>query len=212
MRTVVHLSDLHFGRIDPALIELQWNAFLGKRAAMYIGFSWIVGSVRPLSEGMGWIGVPMPTPTGELAPAYGNMRFPVEASVNPYAPEDAKAVAWDFWHYTYSRPSNVLNDMALNNGFVPADNDVLEDPAVTGDPIMAALAPTMEYSIISDVPDPVRIEQTQLLEQVILDPNDLDGKLAAAEQKMNAVMAQRDSWPILERRYKHDDLMIPNQP
>jgi ABC-type glycerol-3-phosphate transport system substrate-binding protein len=161
---------------------------------------------------MGWIGVPMPTPTGELPPAYGNMRFPVEASVNPYAPADVKEVAWDFWHYTYSRPSNVLNDMALNNGFVPAYNDVLEDPAVTGDPIMAALAPTMEYSVISDVPDPVRIEQTQLLEQVILDPNDLDGKLAAAEQKMNAVMAQRESWPILERRYKHDDLMIPSQP
>ena len=213
-KAVQFFSDLlHVDNaFDPALIELQWNAFLGKRAAMYIGFSWIVGSVRPLSEGMGWIGVPMPTPDGDLTPAYGTMRFPVEASVNPYAPADAKAVAWDFWHYTYSRPSNVLNDMALNNGFVPAYNDVLDDPAVTDDPIMAALAPTMEYSIISDVPDPVRIEQTQLLEQVILDPNDLDGKLAAAEQKMNAVMAQRESWPILERRYKHDDLMIPDQP
>lgn len=213
-KAVQFFSDLMHvdNAFDPALIELQWNAFLGKRAAMYIGFSWIVGSVRPLSEGMGWIGVPMPTPTGELPPAYGNMRFPVEASVNPYAPADVKEVAWDFWHYTYSRPSNVLNDMALNNGFVPAYNDVLQDPAVTGDPIMAALAPTMEYSVISDVPDPVRIEQTQLLEQVILDPNDLDGKLAAAEQKMNAVMAQRESWPILERRYKHDDLMIPSQP
>ena len=58
----------------------------------------------------------------------------------------------------------------------------------------------------------IRDEQNQLLQQVILDPNDLDGKIAAAEQKMNAVLAQRESWPILERRYKHDDLMIPNQP
>ena len=62
------------------------------------------------------------------------------------------------------------------------------------------------------MPDPIRIEQVQLLEQVILDPADLDGKLAAAEEKMNAVLAQRESWPILERRYKHDDLMIPDQP
>jgi len=114
--------------------------------------------------------------------------------------------------FIYSRPSNVLNDMALNNGFVPAYNPVLDDPAVQEDPIMAGLAPTMEYSIISDVPDPIRLEQVQLLEQVILDASDLDGKLAAAEEKMNAVLAQRDSWPILERRYKHDDLMIPNQP
>lgn len=213
-QAVQYFSDLmHVDKtFDPELIDLQWNAFLGKRAAMYIGFSWIVGSVRPLSEGMGWIGVPMPTPTGELAPSYGTMRFPVEASVNPYAPDDAKAVAWDFWHYTYSRPSNVLNDMALNNGFVPAYNNVLDAEEVKSDPIMASLAPTMEYSIISDVPDPIREEQKQLLEQVILDPSDLDGKLAAAEQKMNAVLAQRDSWPILERRYKHDDLMIPNQP
>ena len=70
----------------------------------------------------------------------------------------------------------------------------------------------MEYGIISDVPDQIRIEQTQLLEQVILDPSDLDAKLADAEQKMNAVLAQRESWPILERNYKHDDLMIPDQP
>jgi multiple sugar transport system substrate-binding protein len=213
-RAVQFFSDLlHVDNaFDPALIDLQWNAFLGKRAAMYIGFSWIVGSVRPLSEGMGWIGVPMPTPTGELAPAYGNMRFPVEASVNPYAPDDVKAVAWDFWHYTYSKASNVLNDMALDNGFVPAYNPVLDADAVKSDPIMNALAPTMEYSIISDVPDPIRDEQNQLLEQVILDPSDLDGKLAVAEQKMNAILAQRESWPILERRYKHDDLMIPDQP
>ena len=61
-------------------------------------------------------------------------------------------------------------------------------------------------------PDPIRDEQTQLLQQVVLDASDLDGKLAAAEQKMNTILAQRDSWPILERRYKHNDLMIPNQP
>ena len=67
----------------------------------------------------------------------------------------------------------------------------------------------MEYGVISDVPDPIRDEQNQLLEQIILDPSDLDGKLAEAEKKMNAVLAQRESWPILERRYKHDDLMIP---
>ena len=213
-KAVQFFSDLlHVDNaFDPALIQLQWNAFLGQKAAMYIGFSWIVGSVRPLSKDMGWIGVPMPTPTGDFKPAYGNMPMPVEAAVNPYAPDDAKAVAWDFWHYTYSRPSNVLNDMALNNGFVPAYNPVLQDKAVQDDPITAALAPAMEYSIINIVPDAIRDEQNQLLQQVILDPNDLDGKLATAEQKMNAVLAQRASWPILERRYKHNDLMIPNQP
>jgi multiple sugar transport system substrate-binding protein len=213
-KAVQFFSDLlHVDKaFDPALIQLQWNAFLGQKAAMYIGFSWIVGSVRPLSKDMNWIGIPMPTPTGDLKPAYGNMRFPVEAVVNPYAPADAKAVAWDFWHYTYSRPNNVLNDMALNNGFVPAYNDVLDASAVKDDPIMSALAPTMDYGIISDVPDPIRDEQDQLLQQVILDPSDLDGKLAAAEQKMNAILAQRDKWPILERRYKHKDLMIRDQP
>jgi len=213
-QAVQYFSDLmHVDKVfDPALVELQWNSFLGQTAAMYIGFSWVVGSVRPLSGEMGWIGIPMPTPTGKFAPAYGNMRFPVEAVVNPYAPEDAKAVAWDFWHYTYSRPNNVLNDMAINNGFVPAYNPVLDAAAVTEDQVLGSLAPTMEYGIISDVPDPIRDEQTQLLEQVILDPSNLDAKLADAEKKMNSVLAQRESWPILERRYKHDDLMIPNQP
>jgi multiple sugar transport system substrate-binding protein len=213
-KAVQFFSDLmHVDKVfDPALAELQWNSFLGQTAAMYIGFSWGVGSVRPLSGDMGWIGIPMPTPTGELAPAYGNMRFPVEAVVNPYAPDDAKAVAWDFWHYTYSRPSNVLNDMAINNGFVPAYNPVLDADAVKADQVLASLAPTMDYGIISDVPDPIRDEQIQLLEQIILDPSDLDGKLADAETKMNAVLAQRESWPILERRYTPHDLMIPDQP
>jgi ABC-type glycerol-3-phosphate transport system substrate-binding protein len=204
---------MHVDKVfDPALVELQWNAFLGKRAAMYIGFSWIVGTVRPLSDELNWIGIPMPTPDGELTPAYGNMRFPVEAVVNPYASEAEQAVAWDFWHFNYSRPTVVLEDLALDNGFVPAYNPVLDDEKVSTDPVLAALAPTMEYSVISDVPDEIRIEQTQLLEEVILDPSDLDAKLAAAEERMNAVMAQRDSWTILERNYKHHDLMIPDQP
>jgi ABC-type glycerol-3-phosphate transport system substrate-binding protein len=132
--------------------------------------------------------------------------------VNPYAPDDQKAVAWDFWHFNYSRENVVLEDLAIDNGFVPAYTPVLEAEAVVADDVLAALAPTMEYGIISDVPDQIRIEQTQLLEQVILDPSDLDAKLADAEQKMNAVLAQRESWPILERNYKHHDLMIPDQP
>jgi multiple sugar transport system substrate-binding protein len=213
-QAVQFFSDLmHVDKVfDPALVELQWNAFLGKRAAMYIGFSWIVGTVRPLSDELNWIGIPMPTPDGELTPAYGNMRFPVEAVVNPFASEAEQAVAWDFWHFNYSRPTVVLEDLALDNGFVPAYNPVLDDEKVSTDPVLAALAPTMEYSVISDVPDEIRIEQTQLLEEVILDPSDLDAKLAAAEERMNAVMAQRDSWTILERNYKHHDLMIPDQP
>jgi multiple sugar transport system substrate-binding protein len=213
-QAVQFFSDLmHVDKVfDPALAELQWNAFLGKTAAMYIGFSWVVGTVRPLSGDLNWIGIPMPTPTGELPPAYGNMRFPVEAVVNPYAPDDQKAVAWDFWHFNYSRENVVLEDLAIDNGFVPAYTPVLEAEAVVADDVLAALAPTMEYGIISDVPDQIRIEQTQLLEQVILDPSDLDAKLADAEQKMNAVLAQRESWPILERNYKHHDLMIPDQP
>ena len=215
-QAVQFFSDLmHVDKVfDPALVELQWNAFMGKRAAMYIGFSWVVGAMRPLSEAgqLNWIGVPMPTPTGDLAPAYGNMRFPVEAAVNPYASDEEKAVAWDFWHFNYSRPNVALDDLAIDNGFVPAYDLVLDEPAVQEDPILAGLAPTMDYGVISDVPAPIVAEQTQLLEEVILDPSDLDGKLAAAETKMNAVLAQRDSWPILERRYKHDDLMIPDQP
>lgn len=211
---VQFFSDLmHVDEVfDPALAELQWNAFVGKTAAMYIGFSWVVGTVRPLSGELNWIGVPMPTPDGDLPPAYGNMRFPVEAVVNPYATPEEKAVAWDFWHFNYSRESVVLEDLALENGFVPAYNPALDNDAVQADPVLAALAPTMEYGIISDVPDPIRIEQTQLLEQVILDPSNLDAKLADAEKKMNAVLAQRDSWPILERNYKHHNLMIPDQP
>lgn len=213
-QAVQFFSDLmHVDKVfDPALVELQWNAFLGKKAAMYIGFSWVVGTVRPLSADLNWIGVPMPTPTGDLAPAYGNMRFPVEAVVNPFASEEEKAVAWDFWHFNYSRDNVVLDDLALNNGFVPAYSEVLDADSVVADQVLAGLVPTMDYGVISDVPAPVVAEQTQLLEQVVLDPSDLDGKLAAAETAMNAALAQRESWPILERRYKHDDLMIQNQP
>jgi multiple sugar transport system substrate-binding protein len=212
-RAVQFFSDLmHVDKVfDPALAEQQWNAFLGKTAAMYIGFSWVVGTVRPLAE-INWIGVPMPTPTGEYTPAYGNLRFAVEAVVNPFASDAAKAVAWDFWHFNYARDEVVLRDMALQNGFLPAYDKLLNHEAVTSDQVTSSLAPTVDYGVISDVPEPVRAEQVVLLESVILDPSDLDGKLAAAERAMNAQLAQREAWPILERNYKHHDLMIPDQP
>ncbi|TEU08300.1 MAG: hypothetical protein E3J25_12235 [Anaerolineales bacterium] len=47
---------------------------------------------------------------------------------------------------------------------------------------------------------------------VILGGADIRTALQAGQEEADAQLAQREAWNILERNYKHDDKMIPNQP
>ena len=160
-----------------------------------------------------WFAALIPTPDGELPPAYGTVRFAVEAVVNPFAPPEVKDVAWDFWHFLYSNDTRLAKTIALRNGFIPPYDKLIDDPAVKRDAVASVVAEGVEYGVVNDVPDVVRQVILQvLLDSVLLADVSIQDALQEAEEAANAELAQRENWNILERNYQHDDLMIPNQP
>ncbi len=201
---VVHEDKI----LDQEVAEERHEGFAAKKSAMYIGFSWLAGYLSANAADMNWIASALPTPDGSNEPAYGNIRFAVEAVVNPFASEAEQAVAWDFWHFNYANDLTVLEDMALFNGFLPPVDTLVDAPQVGENAVVSVLAPVGQYGVINDLPNVIREEQLELVTAVILDPSDLDGKLAASEKKQNVLLSKRDDWNIIERNYGHNDKMI----
>ncbi len=197
--------------LDNEIASTRFEALPAGQTAMYIGFSWIAGFLRANAPDMRWSAFLLPTPDGELPPAYGNIRFAIEAVVNPYADDATKAVAWDFWHFNYSREDVIVEDLALFNGFLPPYAKVLDDGRVTEDPIAATMAPAGQFGVINDLPNVIRDEQLELVTAIVLGQVDLDQLLADSEAAQNSLLSERDDWNIIERNYANHDLMIADQ-
>lgn len=204
---LVHTDEV----LDQEIVGEEQNGFVSKKAAMYIGFSWVAGFLNANAGDMNWTVAALPTPDGEAEPAIGNVRFAVEAVVNPFASEEEQAVAWDFWHFNYANNETVLNDLALFNGFLPPYDKLLSDPKVAANKVAAVMAPIGKFGVINDLPGVIRDEQTELITAVILDGSDLDGKIAASEKIQNTQLSKRDDWNIIERNYSNADMMIADQ-
>ena len=97
---------------------------------------------------------------------------------------------------------------------LPAYDKLLEHPAVKADQHAAALPPGMEYAIpIGELPDLWTMTvQSMVLDPILLTGASIEESMQTAEAEINNLLGQKESWNILERNYKHDDLMIPNQP
>jgi ABC-type glycerol-3-phosphate transport system substrate-binding protein len=180
----------------------------GGKTEMYAGFSWIAGLLRNNAPDLNWIAVPIPTPDGSNQPAYGNMRFAVEAVINPNASKAEKAVAWDFWHFNYSNNDVVRDDLAIFNGFLPPYDALLNDAKILADPLASVMAPLGEFGLINDLPQVVRAEMQELATAVVLDPSDLDGKLVSSQKVQNDLLSKRSDWNIIERNYGNSAKMI----
>ena len=197
--------------LDNEVASKRFDGFAAEQSAMYIGFSWIAGFLRANKPDMKWAAFLLPTPDGELAPAYGNIRFAIEAVVNPFADDATKDVAWDFWHFNYSREDVIVEDLALFNGFLPPYSKVLDDARVEGDALASIMAPAGQFGVINDIPNVVRDEQLELVTAVILGQGEIDELLVTSEIAQNAKLAERDDWNIIERNYGKHDQMIAEQ-
>ena len=198
--------------VDPEFPETI-EAFTSEQAGMIMSFSWVTSLLRRNNPDLEWIPALLPTPDGELPPAYGNLRFAVEAVVNSYATPEVKAVAWDFWHFLYSADKRLIEDVSLRNGFIPPYDKLIDEPLAQNDPVVAVLGQGVEFGVVNDMPDVVRqVIQNVLLDSVLLADIPIQDALVEAEAAANDELAQRENWNIIERNYKHHDLMIPNQP
>lgn len=211
-KAVSFVVDLH--EVDkvidpefPPLIE----AFSSGLTAMGLDFAWIAGNISRLSPDLDWFPVPLPTYSGSDEPAVGVMRFPVEAVVNPLASREEKMVAWDLWHFLYTSDQRLVQDIALLNGLIPCYDKLQNHPAIQADPVTSALVPKIEHSVVVDHPQPWTSEIASLFEEVLVGGATIEEALVAKEELLNERMAGQE-WIILERNYKHADLMIPNQP
>lgn len=194
--------------LDQEIASETHNGFAAKKTAMYIGFSWMAGFLNANAGDMNWTAVALPTPDGSNEPAYGNIRFAVEAVVNPFASEEEQAVAWDFWHFNYANKARVRDDLALFNGFLPPYDKLLDDEVVKANAIASVMAPVGRFGVINDLPEVIRKEQEELATAVVLDGSDIDAKLAASEKVQNDLLSKRDDWNIIERNYANNDKMI----
>ena len=194
--------------LDQEIIVEQHKAFVSKKAAMYIGFSYTTAFFNVNAPDINWTIKALPTPDGDTEPAYGNIRFALEAVVNQYASPEVKAVAWDFWHFNYANNENVLEDLALFNGFLPAYDAVLNDPRVTADPMNTMLLDLVDYGVINDIPQVIREEQIELATAVVLNGSDIAGLMKASQAVQNSLLSRRKDWGIIERNYANDALMI----
>ena len=200
------VTDINF----PTWLE----AFSSEQAAMCLVESWYVSVVRRNNPDLEWFAALQPTYTGTLEPTVGRMHFAVEAVVNPYAPPERKAVAWDFWHFLYSDDDRVVRTIALRNGMLPAYKKLLDHPAVKDDEVAKVLAPGVEYGIIiGEVPAVYgQALQNFLIDPVLQGAMSIEDAMKAAQAEADTQLAQRSDWAILERGYPHDNLMIPDQP
>ena len=197
--------------LDNEIASTRFNGFAAGQAAMYIGFSWIAGFLRANKPDMKWAAYLLPTPDGELNPAYGNIRFAIEAVINPNADDATKAVAWDFWHFNYSQDDVIVEDLALFNGFLPPYGKVLEDPRIKADPLASTMSAAGGFGVINDLPNVIRDEQLELVTAIVLGQGELDDLMASTEAAQNARLAERDDWNIIERNYANHPLMIADQ-
>jgi len=190
------------------------EAFPSGQSAMVMSESFFVSTIRQNAPDLDWMAVLMPTFSGELPPAVGRMHFAVDVTINSQLSEKEREVAWDFWHFIYANDERLVHTISLGQGMLPAYDKLLEHPAVKADQHAAALPPGMEYAIpIGELPDLWTMTvQSMVLDPILLTGASIEESMQTAEAEINNLLGQKESWNILERNYKHDDLMIPNQP
>ena len=208
------IKDLHEVDkvVDPELPD-RLDSFASETTAIIVDFSWVTSVLRRNNPDLEWFAAPIPTSNGTYQPSYGNIRFAVEAVVNPYADDAEKAVAWDFWHFLYSDDNRVAQTIALRNGFIPPYKKLVDLPSVQSDQVANVIGGAVEWGIVNDTPS---VYNTGILEALInpilIGGTTIDDAMDQGEQFINKELEQREDWNIIERNYKHDNLMIPDQP
>ena len=208
------IRDLHEAdRVTDPEMPNRLDSFASETTAIIADFSWVTSVLRRNNPDLEWFAAPIPTPDGTFQPAYGNIRFAVEAVVNPFAGPAEKAVAWDFWHFLYSDDVRVARTIALRNGFIPPYKKLIDLPEVQADQVANVIAGAVEWGIVNDTPAVYNTGISEaLIDPILVGGASIDDAMQQAEGFINQELEQREDWNIIERNYKHANLMIPDQP
>lgn len=214
LNTLQFIKDLHeVDRVTDPEFPDRLDAFAAGQTAIMSGYSWVTSVLRRNNPDLEWFASIIPTVDGELSPAYGQLRFAVEAVVNAFAPPEEKEVAWDFWHFLYSNDTRVAETVALRNGFIPPYDKLIDLEITQDDEVASVIASAVDWGVVGDTPAVYNTGIGQdLIDPILLAGMDIQQAMESAEGAINDELAQRDDWNIIERNYKHHNLMIPDQP
>jgi multiple sugar transport system substrate-binding protein len=187
------------------------EAFETEKAAITWSWTFYTGVLHTTHPDLKFFTIKMPSFTGENLPSLGRQNYETSPVVPRYKPEERKKVAWDFLHWLHSREDNLI-DLAFLHGIAPAYKKLWDHPRIVADPDMVALREVIDYKIFpGEYPNTLLAALDQNVGQNIIAGASVDEALKAGHEACNRVMQEADYW-IIERLYRHDDAMIPDQP
>lgn len=176
-------------------------------SAMTVSYTWFGSFMAVNHPEIEVMTFQMPSWTGEFAPSMGTQNYDVSNVIPVTAPDDHKAVAWDFLHWLYSQDQKLV-DLALVHSFAPAYKKIFNDPRILEVPAVALLTEVMEYKVfMGNRPASVNDALVQYLDGNVAAGVPNEEALAQADQACDAAM-QEQQYTILERTYGNNDLML----
>lgn len=206
--TLTRFYDENVTSLDfPGLTE----AFGGGQIAMTYGWTWYASYLKANFPDFRFRSFLLPTFTGEATPSVGRTNPDVTSVIPTTTTPERKEVAWDFLHWLYSQ-DEVIIDLALVHSVAPSYKLVYDNPRVLDNREAFLLTQRGDYTVYAgDYPAAVEDAIYQNVEGNVMAggvPN--QEALDMAQDACNAALQEQSYW-IVEREYKHDDLMNQDQ-
>jgi len=189
--------------IDDYLLQRHFEQFGNGEAAMFISHGYWAPSIPVDYPDLEWGTVPIPTFTGEAAPAWG-MALPEEGlAVFDNATDEQKAAAFSFIEFALGSEENRLQWAEIMTG--PPDRaDLLDAPELQDSPgnVIDSLAQTLPYRVVyGERPIEAEALWRTMFEEVIINNTPAAEAAQAATEAMNEVFEETGPRLITERNY-----------
>jgi len=126
-------------------------------------------------------------------------------------PAERQAIAWDFMHWLHSQ-DQFLVEQAMSLNIPPAYLKLAQNPTVLADEAIGTLAPLLPYTVFpGDWPDPFDQALYQYMDNNLIGGASIDDIIAQTQEACDMAM-QDTNWWVVERDYRYNDRMQPNQP
>jgi multiple sugar transport system substrate-binding protein len=190
--------------IDDYQLLRHFEQFANGDAAMFISHGYWSDTLRVDYPDLNWGAVPIPTFTGDAAPAWG-MALPEEGlAVFANATDEQQAAAFDFIQYVLQPEAHRLSWGEVMTG--PPDSEALLDAdtieGIDTNNVINSVATTLPYRVIYGE-RPLEAEQLwrTMFEEVIINNTPAADALATATEEMNTIFEETGPRLITEQNY-----------
>jgi ABC-type glycerol-3-phosphate transport system substrate-binding protein len=178
---------------------------------MTYSWGWYGAYLKQTYPSLEWDVAPLPTWTGNLAPAYERNNGDATPGVNPKISDDRKAVAFDFIHFLLDNEQATI-DTVLMTAQGPVMKRIVDRPELQASKITSLAASLLDRTVWPGALPPLDDIWTKTIIDGLKTQQSVDVILKAYEEQSNAGIAELKSifW-IYERSYAHNSDMRPSQ-